>query len=45
MPAGSSSGSRPLRESGYRFLMEALAAEGNVAEALHVYSQLGEQPA
>jgi DNA-binding SARP family transcriptional activator len=30
----------PLRESGYRLLMEALAAEGNVAEALTVYEQL-----
>jgi len=30
----------PLRESGYRHLMEALAAQGNLAEALHVYSQL-----
>ena len=30
----------PLRESGYRHLMEALAAQGNVAEALHVYSEL-----
>lgn len=30
----------PLRESGHRYLMEALAAQGNVAEALHVYSQL-----
>jgi len=32
----------PLRESGYRNLMEALAAQHNVAEALHVYSQLSE---
>jgi SARP family transcriptional regulator, regulator of embCAB operon len=32
----------PLRESGYRYLMEALAAEGNLGEALHVYSQLGD---
>jgi DNA-binding SARP family transcriptional activator len=32
----------PLRESGYRYLMEALAAEGNLAEALHVYSQLSD---
>ncbi len=32
----------PLRESGYRYLMEALAAEHNLAEALHVYSQLAE---
>lgn len=30
----------PLRESGYRVLMEALAAQGNLAEALHVYSRL-----
>jgi DNA-binding SARP family transcriptional activator len=30
----------PLRESGYRHLMEALAAEGNLAEALVVYGQL-----
>lgn len=30
----------PYRESGYRQLMEALAAEGNVAEALRVYDQL-----
>jgi pentatricopeptide repeat protein len=30
----------PLRESGYRLLMEALAAEGNVAEALSVYDRL-----
>jgi DNA-binding SARP family transcriptional activator len=30
----------PLRESGYRYLMEALAGEGNVAEALRVYTQL-----
>jgi DNA-binding SARP family transcriptional activator len=30
----------PLRESGYRFLMEALARQDNVAEALAVYSQL-----
>ena len=32
----------PLRESGYRYLMEALAAEGNLAEAPHVYSQLSD---
>jgi SARP family transcriptional regulator, regulator of embCAB operon len=32
----------PLRESGYRHLMQALAAQGNVAEALGVYSQLSE---
>jgi DNA-binding SARP family transcriptional activator len=30
----------PLRESGYRYLMQALAAQGNVAEALGVYRQL-----
>jgi DNA-binding SARP family transcriptional activator len=29
----------PLRETGYRLLMEALAARGNVAEALHVYER------
>jgi DNA-binding SARP family transcriptional activator len=32
----------PLRESGYRYLMEALAAEGNLAEGLHVYAQLND---
>jgi SARP family transcriptional regulator, regulator of embCAB operon len=32
----------PLRESGYRCLMQALAAQGNLAEALGVYSQLSE---
>jgi SARP family transcriptional regulator, regulator of embCAB operon len=32
----------PLRESGYRYLMRALAAQDNVAEALAVYAQLGE---
>jgi DNA-binding SARP family transcriptional activator len=32
----------PLRESGYRHLMEALAAQDNLAEALHVYEQLCE---
>jgi DNA-binding SARP family transcriptional activator len=32
----------PLRESGYRHLMEALAAQDNLAEALHVYGQLCE---
>jgi DNA-binding SARP family transcriptional activator len=32
----------PLRESGYRHLMRALSAQGNVAEALHVYSELCE---
>jgi len=30
----------PLRESGYRYLMQALAAQDNLAEALHVYGQL-----
>ena len=30
----------PFRESGYRHLMEALAAESNTAEALRVYEQL-----
>ena len=30
----------PVRESGYRMLMEALAAEGNPAEALLVYERL-----
>lgn len=30
----------PYRESGYRLLMEALAAEGNVAEATTLYSSL-----
>ncbi len=30
----------PLRESGYRLLMQALAAEGNAAEALAVYDAL-----
>jgi DNA-binding SARP family transcriptional activator len=29
----------PLRETGYRLLMEALAARGNVAEALGVYER------
>ena len=32
----------PLRESGYRHLMRALAAQGNLAEALGVYSQLSD---
>jgi SARP family transcriptional regulator, regulator of embCAB operon len=35
-------GLAPLRESGYRYLMQALAAQGNVAEALDVYGQLSE---
>jgi DNA-binding SARP family transcriptional activator/tetratricopeptide (TPR) repeat protein len=30
----------PFRETGHRFLMEALAASGNVAEALRVYDDL-----
>jgi DNA-binding SARP family transcriptional activator len=30
----------PYRESGYRFLMQALADEGNAAEALRVYEEL-----
>jgi DNA-binding SARP family transcriptional activator len=30
----------PLRESGYRYLMQGLAAQGNVAEALRVYTSL-----
>jgi DNA-binding SARP family transcriptional activator len=33
----------PLRESGYRCLMQALAAQDNVAEALRVYEQLCER--
>src|ERR1700751_3547313 len=32
----------PLRESGYRYLMQALAAQGNLAEALGVYGRLSE---
>jgi SARP family transcriptional regulator, regulator of embCAB operon len=32
----------PLRESGHRYLMRALAAQDNLAEALHVYSQLSD---
>ncbi|MGH3256379.1 MAG: AfsR/SARP family transcriptional regulator [Streptosporangiaceae bacterium] len=32
----------PLRESGYRYLMQALAAQDNVAEALGVYAQLSD---
>ena len=32
----------PLRESGYRYLMQALAGQGNLAEALNVYSRLSE---
>jgi DNA-binding SARP family transcriptional activator/tetratricopeptide (TPR) repeat protein len=30
----------PYRETGYRFVMEALAASGNFAEALRVYDEL-----
>jgi DNA-binding SARP family transcriptional activator len=30
----------PFRESGYRLLMEVLAARGNIAEALRVYEEL-----
>jgi SARP family transcriptional regulator, regulator of embCAB operon len=30
----------PYRETGYRLLMEALAKEGNAAEALRVYDEL-----
>jgi SARP family transcriptional regulator, regulator of embCAB operon len=32
----------PLRESGYRYLMEALAAQGNLAEALSIYGDLSQ---
>jgi SARP family transcriptional regulator, regulator of embCAB operon len=32
----------PLRESGYRYLMEALAAQDNLAEAIRVYAQLSD---
>ena len=32
----------PLRESGYRYLMRALAAQDNLAEALIVYGQLSD---
>jgi DNA-binding SARP family transcriptional activator len=32
----------PLRESGYRYLMESLAAQHNLAEALHVYTELSD---
>ena len=32
----------PLRESGYRYLMQALAGQDNLAEALGVYGQLSE---
>jgi DNA-binding SARP family transcriptional activator len=30
----------PLRESGYRYLMQALAAQDNLAEALRIYGEL-----
>jgi SARP family transcriptional regulator, regulator of embCAB operon len=33
-------GLAPLRESGYRYLMQALAAQDNLAEALDIYGQL-----
>jgi DNA-binding SARP family transcriptional activator len=33
----------PLRESGYRYLMQALAAQDNVAEALSVYAGLADR--
>ncbi len=45
-PAGAQRAARdlvarsPFRETGHRLLMEALAATGNVAEALHVYDDL-----
>ena len=32
----------PLRETGYQLLMQALAAQGNVAEALRVYTTLND---
>ncbi|MGO9504591.1 MAG: AfsR/SARP family transcriptional regulator [Streptosporangiaceae bacterium] len=32
----------PLRETGYQVLMRALAAQGNVAEALNVHASLRE---
>ena len=32
----------PLRESGYRYIMQALAAQGNLAVALEVYGRLSE---
>lgn len=32
----------PLRESGYPYLMQALAAQHNLAEALEVYAQLSD---
>jgi DNA-binding SARP family transcriptional activator len=33
----------PLRESGYRLLMDALAAQGNAAEAMRVYERARER--
>jgi len=30
----------PFRETGYRLLMEALACQGNKAEALRIYEKL-----
>jgi DNA-binding SARP family transcriptional activator len=33
----------PLRESGYRCLMEALTAQDNIAEALRVYGELSDR--
>ena len=33
----------PLRERGYRYLMQALADQDNLAEALHVYAELCER--
>lgn len=33
-------GLRSIRESGYRLLMEVLAARGNIAEALREYEEL-----
>jgi SARP family transcriptional regulator, regulator of embCAB operon len=30
----------PMRERGYRYLMQALAAQDNLAEALHIYGEL-----
>jgi len=30
----------PLRESGYRYLMQALTAQGNLAEAVNIYGRL-----
>lgn len=29
----------PLRETGYALLMDTLAAQGNTAEAMHVYDR------